>query len=87
MCRPHWKTWKKMWIMQSNRWKHLLGGFAIGAACSCFYDALIASAATGAAMEWKDRSWGGKFDWADLACTLAGGAIGGGLRYLIFQLW
>ena len=66
------------WLGTSNRWKHLVGGAAVGAV-----GALIASplagfygaVAAGAAMELKDRQWGGRPDIVDFVLTVAGGAV------------
>ena len=71
------------WLTASNRWKHLLCGAVIGAVCLCLWDALVASGCTGGAMEWKDKSWHGVWNWSDFGCTLAGGIIGHGLHALV----
>ena len=68
------------WLRESNRWKHLLGGAAIGLCANDLYCAAYAGAGVGAALELKDRLWGGKWDWADLALTAAGALAGYGLR-------
>lgn len=75
------------WLLKSNRWKHLLCGAVIGAVCLCLWDALVAATAAAGACEYKDKTWGGKWDWTDFACTLAGGLLGYGLRTLIALLW
>ncbi len=69
------------WIRESNRWKHLFGGAAIGALCDGWYCAALAGGVAGGAMEFKDRQWGGKPDWVDFALTLAGAVVGYGIRY------
>lgn len=69
------------WFKQSNRWKHLLYGFLV---------ALIAGFAftcgAAAGMEFKDRAWGGKWDWIDFGLTVAGGLAGLALRLTIINL-
>ena len=72
------------WLKQSNRLKHLLGGVAIGLFADGWYCALYAGIGVGAAMELKDKLWGGKPDWIDLALTAAGAAIGHIPTWLIF---
>lgn len=68
------------WFKQSNRWKHLLYGFLV---------ALIAGFAftcgAAAGMEFKDRAWGGKWDWIDFGLTVAGGLAGLALRLTIIN--
>lgn len=80
------QNWIKFFT-ESNRWKHFLAGAVIGAVTLNPWDALVASGAAGAACEYKDKTWGGKWDWTDFACTLAGGLLGYGLRTLIALLW
>lgn len=59
------------WIKESNRDKHLL--YAIPAA---FFGTLLFVAGLAAGMEFKDRQYGNKFDWLDIAATIIGGVIG-----------
>lgn len=69
------------WFKQSNRWKHLLYGFLV---------ALIAGFAftcgAAAGMEFKDRAWGGKWDWIDFGLTVAGAFVGAAIRYRILNV-
>lgn len=69
------------WFKQSNRWKHLLYGFLV---------ALIAGFAftcgAAAGMEFKDRAWGGKWDWIDFGLTVAGALVGAAIRYWILNV-
>lgn len=60
-----------MWITESNRLKHLL--YAIPAA---FFGTLLFSAGLAVGMEFKDRQYGNKFDWLDIAATIIGGIVG-----------
>ena len=62
--------------LESNRYKHLLGGIAIGAFANSLYCAAYAGLGVATALELKDKLWGGKFDIVDLSLTLAGTAIG-----------
>lgn len=71
------------WLKESNRYKHLLGGIAIGAFANSFYCAAYAGVGVATALELKDKLWGGKFDIVDLSLTLAGVAIGYGVRIMI----
>ena len=71
------------WLKESNRYKHMLGGIAIGAFANSLYCAAYAGVGVATALELKDKMWGGKFDIVDLSLTLAGTAIGYGVRIMI----
>ena len=71
------------WLKESNRYKHLLGGIAIGAFANSLYCAAYAGIGVATALELKDKMWGGKFDFVDLSLTLSGVAIGYGVRIMI----
>lgn len=59
------------WINESNRIKHLLYAIPAGALLTILFAAGLA-----VGMEFKDRAYGGKWDWLDIAATLIGGLIG-----------
>ena len=69
-----------MWLKESNRLKHLL--YAILAA---FVETILFSTDLAFGMEFKDKQYGGKFDWLDIAATEIGGLIGQSLQ-IIFIL-
>lgn len=71
------------WLKASNRYKHLLGGMAIGAFANSLYCAAYAGIGVATALELKDKLWGGKFDLVDLSLTLAGVAVSYGVRIMI----
>ena len=71
------------WLKESNRYKHLLGGIAIGAFANSLYCAAYAGVGVATALEVKDKMWGGKVDFIELSLTLAGVAIGYGVRIMI----
>lgn len=64
------------WLKNSNRWKHLVGGIIIGAFSGSDYNAFYASALSASCLEYKDRAHGGKWDWIDFGCTVAGAVLG-----------
>lgn len=69
------------WMTVSNREKH----FYYGIYTSLFLTLLFTlGLATG--MEFKDRMWGGEFDWLDWTATLLGGLIGQVIQLLIIIL-
>ena len=67
------------WLRESNRWKHLLGGLAVGAATGGAWAALAAGVAVASALEYKDRAHGCAWDWVDWALTVAGAAVAAGV--------
>lgn len=69
------------WIKESNRPKHLLYAIPAGALLTILFVTGLA-----AGMEFKDRAWGGKWDWLDIAATLIGGLIGQAIQILILIL-
>lgn len=72
------KLWQ--WLSQSHRLHHLVGGFAVGFLCG-----IVAAVSVAAALEFKDKQWGGKPDWIDFVLTVLGGLVGGMLR--LFVVW
>lgn len=59
------------WLKVSNRMKHLKYAIVPGALFTILF---VAGLATG--MEFKDKQYGGKFDWLDWITTMVGGMIG-----------
>ena len=68
------------WFKQSNRWKHLLYGFLVSIVAGFAFTIGCA-----AGMEFKDRAWGGKWDWIDFGLTVAGGLASLALRLTIIN--
>ena len=66
------------WLLSSNRWKHLCGGFILG-----LFLTVLCSLGCAGGMEFKDRQWGGRWDWVDFALTLFGGILGQCLQLVI----
>lgn len=71
------------WIKQSNRWKHLTGGYLIGLCADTNYCAAYASVIAGACLEYKDKATGGKWDWIDFGLTVGGAVLGRVTRLII----
>ena len=75
-----------MWLKESNRLAHLKYG-----AYSSFIGTILFATGLAVGMEFKDREYGNKFDWLDIAATEIGAIIGQtfqtGLIYLIYNLW
>ena len=70
-----------MWLKESNRQKHLLYAIPIGLIFT-----ILAVIGCAFGMEFKDREYGNKFDWLDVAATMIGGAIGQLLQIIIILI-
>lgn len=64
------------WLKSSNRGRHIVGGVLIGLGADDTYCALYAGAGVAGVLELKDKLWGGKWDWVDFGCTMAGVVVG-----------
>ena len=69
------------WLKQSNRPKHLLYAIPIG-----FIFTILAVLGCAFGMEFKDKQYGNKFDWLDIAATMIGGLIGQALQLIVILL-
>ena len=69
-----------MWLFESNRLKHLKYGIY-----SSFVGTILFTTGLAVGMEFKDKQYGDKFDWLDIAATEIGGLIGQSLQ-IIFIL-
>lgn len=49
------------------------------------YCAAYAGVGVAAALELKDELWGGKWDWIDFGCTVAGVVVGRLIRWAVWQ--
>lgn len=66
------------WVIESNRLKYIQYGFYAGL-CGTIFAAIGA----GLAAEYKDKLYGNKFDWFDVAATIVGGLFGQAAQLLI----
>ena len=64
-----------------TRWKHFVLAIPIGLV---FTILCVLGVATG--MEFKDRQWGGLWDWKDWLCTMIGGVVGQLLQIILIYL-
>lgn len=71
------------WFTTSNRHLHILGGVLIGLFADGMYCAAYTVVLTASALEFKDKQWGGRWDWTDWSMTTLGGALGYGLQTLV----
>lgn len=70
-----------MWINESNRQKHFLFAIPIGLV---FTILCVLGVASG--MEFKDKQYGGKWDWLDWLATMLGGMVGQVIQGVIIWL-
>lgn len=70
-----------MWLTESNRDKHFL--YAIPCA---LLGTILFVLGLAAGMEFKDKQYGGKWDWLDFLATVLGGLIGQTLQGLIIWM-
>ena len=73
------------WLKSSNRGRHIVGGVLIGLGADDTYCALYAGVCVAAALELKDKLYGGKWDWIDFGCTVAGVVVGRLIRWAVWQ--
>lgn len=73
-----------LWFSESNRWKHLLGGFGIGLGSNSTYCAAYAGIGVASALELKDKLHGGRWDWIDWSLTVIGVIIGFILKQYVY---
>ena len=65
----------KSFLMESNRYKHLIGGLLVGLCALSPWAAIYSAIIAASCLELKDRLYGNKFDLTDWLLTVAGGAI------------
>lgn len=78
------KIWN--WLKQSNRIKHLCLSVMIGILLDDIISTAICATMVAIALEYKDRAYGGKWDWWDLCLTIVPALIINGLKTLVL-LW
>ncbi len=62
-------------LSESNRYKHLVGGFIVGLCALSPWTAIYSAIVAASCLELKDRLHGNKWDWIDWLCTAFGGII------------
>lgn len=68
----------KTWIFESNRHKHMVGGFVVG-----LFGTILMAIGVASGMELKDSQYGNKWDWTDWVMTVGGGLIGNIIQAII----
>lgn len=62
-------------LKESNRLKHLIGGFVVGLLSLNWWCAIYATIVAASCLELKDKLYGNKWDWIDFVMTIVGGMI------------
>lgn len=62
-------------LKQSNRPKHLIGGFIVGLLSLNWWCAIYATIVAASCLKLKDKLYGNKWDWIDFVMTIVGGMI------------
>lgn len=65
----------KSFLMESNRYKHLVGGLLVGLCALSPWSAIYSAIIAASCLELKDKLHGCPWDWIDWACTVLGGFI------------
>ena len=79
------KLWN--WLKESNRWQHLLIGVMIGLLFDNLIGTSICALLVASALEYKDKAYGGKWDWVDLSLTIVPALFVNGIKTLILQIF
>ena len=69
------------WFLESNRWKHFLYAVPVG---FVFTILCVLGLATG--MEFKDKLYGGEYDWIDCSLTMIGRTVGQAMQIFVIYL-
>lgn len=65
-----------------TRWRHFRYAIPIGLVFTILCVLGVASA-----LEFKDKQWGGRWDWKDWLCTMLGGLVGQLIQVIVIWLW
>lgn len=65
----------KNWLLESNHWKHIVGGFLVALPTLNPINAIYASAVAAGCLEYKDFANGAVWDWQDFMATCFGGSL------------
>ena len=65
-----------------TRWGHFGYAIPIGLVFT-----ILCVLGCASALEFKDKQWGGRWDWKDWWCTMLGGLIGQIIQIIVVWLW
>lgn len=78
------KLWN--WLRTSHRLEHIILSVMIGLLFDNLIGTTICVLLVASALEYKDKAYGGKWDWIDFSLTIAPALIINGLKLLVL-LW
>ena len=79
------KLWN--WLKESNRWQHIAISVMIGLLFDNLIGTSICALLVASALEYKDKAYGGKWDWIDLTLTIVPALVVNGIKVLILQIF
>ncbi len=62
-------------LQNSNRYKHLVGGFVVGLLACSPWAALYSAVVAATWLEVKDKMYSNFYDWTDWSLSVGGGAL------------
>ena len=74
------------WLKQSHRLEHIILSVVIGLLFNNLIYTAICATMVAVALEYKDKAYGGKWDWIDFSLTIAPALVINGLKMLV-MLW
>ena len=78
------KIWN--WLRTSHRLEHIILSVVIGLIFNNLIYTAICATLVGISLEYKDKAYGGKWDWIDLTLTIVPALVINGLKMLV-MLW
>ena len=78
------KIWN--WLRTSHRLEHIILSVVIGLLFNNLIYTAICATMVAVALEYKDKAYGGKWDWIDLTLTIAPALVINGIKSLV-MLW
>ena len=78
------KLWN--WLRTSHRLEHIILSVVIGLLFDNLIGTTICVLLVASALEYKDKAYGGKWDWIDWSLTIAPALVVNGIKMLV-MLW
>lgn len=79
------KLWN--WLRTSHRLEHIVLSVVIGLLFNNLIGTAICALLVASALEYKDKTYGGKWDWIDFSLTIAPALVVNGIKVLILQIF
>lgn len=80
--------WKKIWnwLKTSHRLEHIVVSIVIGLLMNNLIYTAITASLVGISLEYKDKAYGGKWDWLDLTLTIVPALFVNWIKTFILQI-